>query len=346
MTRHDPRPPRLGHRLCHAVGLLRPGVVLRPARRPQHLGVLRLGPRRALVARRPVDGRNDVQQRHAKPGHRHRAAHGRRRQLGVVGVRADRRVDGVLLRAAVAPLWRPHRPRVLRDPLLRPRRQRRPWLSRGVSRTALQLHDHGDRQSCRVQDRRHPVRPGALADTTRRRHPQRRVRRALGTLGRARHRHDPVLHQDDGGHRRGVVRVAGAAGRGPDRAHRQAVGNARSGRHRLSRGAARLLEPLGYGGGGVHHAHCGAVVGGVVSGRGAGRRQLYRAADARVQIRKRRAWRGALLQRRALRAASVAVDSRRPVLDSRLSRSCPTSSARFRISIRGCSATTSPIRRC
>ena len=60
-----------------------------------------------------------------------------------------------------------------------------------------------------VQDRRHPVRPGALADA--------RscvgilnvvVRGALRALGRARHRHDPVLHQDDGGDRGGVLRGA------------------------------------------------------------------------------------------------------------------------------------------
>ena len=299
-----------------------------------------------MVARRAVDGCDDLQQRYAKPGHRHRAANRCRGQLGVVGVRPHRRVDGVLLRAAVAPLRCPHRSRVLRDPLLRPRRQRRPWLPRRVSRVPLQLHDHGDRQPCRVQDCRHPLRPGALADTARRRHPQRRFRRALGTLGRARHRHDPVLHQDDGGDRGGVVRAEGAAGRGPDRPHRQAVGHTGSGRHRLSRGAAGLHEQLGHGGGRVRHAHCRAVVGGVVPGGRARRRQLHRTADARVQVRKGRAWRGALLQRRALRAASVAVDSRRPVLDSRLSGARPTSSARFQISTRGCSATTSPIPRC
>ena len=95
------------------------------------------------------------------------------------------------------------------------RRQRRARLSRGLSRALLQLHDHGDRQPGRVQDRRHPLRPGALADAARRRRAQRRLRRALGALGRARHRHDPVLHQDDGGDCRGVVRAEGAAGRRP-----------------------------------------------------------------------------------------------------------------------------------
>ena len=54
------------------------------------------------------------------------------------------------------------------------------------------------------------------------------VRGALGPLGRARHRHDPVLHQDDGGDRGRVLRAAGAAGRRPPRAHRQAVGDARA----------------------------------------------------------------------------------------------------------------------
>ena len=32
----------------------------------------------------------------------------------------------------------------------------------------------------------------------------------LRAVGRAGHRHDPVRHQDDGGHRRGLLRAAGA----------------------------------------------------------------------------------------------------------------------------------------
>ena len=42
---------------------------------------------------------------------------------------------------------------------------------------------------------------------------QRRLRRALRAVGRARHRHDSVFHQDDGGHRRRLLRGQRAAGR-------------------------------------------------------------------------------------------------------------------------------------
>ena len=48
----------------------------------------------------------------------------RRRQLALVGLPAHRHDDGVLLRAALAPLGRAHRSRVLRDPLFRARRRR------------------------------------------------------------------------------------------------------------------------------------------------------------------------------------------------------------------------------
>ena len=64
------------------------------------------------------------------------------------------------------------------------------------------------------------------------------------------------------------------------------------------------------------------------------------------KVREGCARRGAVLQRRALRAAAVAVDPGRARRRSSSIRSSPTSSARFRISIRACSATTSPIRRC
>ena len=42
---------------------------------------------------------------------------------------------------------------------------------------------------------------------------QRRLRRALRALGRAGHRHDPVLHQDVGRHRGGLLRGPAARGR-------------------------------------------------------------------------------------------------------------------------------------
>ena len=65
--------------------------------------------------------------------------------------------------------------------------------------------------------------------------------------------------------------------------------------------------------------HRGAVVGRVVSGRGAGRRQLHRAAHAGLEIGKGRAGQHAVLQRRALRAAALAVDSGGPGVADRLS---------------------------
>ena len=82
-------------------------------------------------------------------------------------------------------------------------------------------------------------------------------------------------------------------------------------------------------------------------GAGAGRRQLHRAAHARVEVGEGRARRGAVLQRRALRAAAVAVDPRRrsrsiivyPEL-SDIQRAFPESRSD------ACSATTSRIRRC
>ena len=40
-------------------------------------------------------------------------------------------------------------------------------LPRHLPRAALQLHDHGDGEPRRLQDRRHPVRPRALADAAR-----------------------------------------------------------------------------------------------------------------------------------------------------------------------------------
>ena len=83
-----------------------------------------------------------------------------------------------------------------------------------------------------------------------------------------------------------------------------------------------------------HPAHRAVVVG-LVSGRGAGRRQLHRAAHAGRRRREKDALAGTLLlQRRALRAAAVAVDHRRARVDARLSRSSPTSRARSRTSTR------------
>ena len=82
---------------------------------------------------------------------------------------------------------------------------RRPRLPRGLSRAVLQLLHHGHGDAGGVQDRQHPLRPAAVADDRHLRRAQRRVRGALRAVGRARHRHDAVLHQDDGGDRGGVL---------------------------------------------------------------------------------------------------------------------------------------------
>ena len=92
--------------------------------------------------------------------------------------------------------------------------------------------------------------------------------------------------------------------------------------------------------------HRRAVVGGVVSGRGAGRRQLHRAAHAGVEIGEGRAGRHAVLQRGALCAAAVAVDSGRPGVADRLPAAVGHAEAPSRTSTRAWSATTSPSRPC
>ena len=81
-------------------------------------------------------------------------------------------------------------------------------------------------------------------------------------------------------------------------------------------------------------------------GRRAGRRELHRPAHAGVEVGARCGRRRAVLQRRPLRAAPVAVDPRRAGVARRLSGTVATSSGRSRISIRRSSATTSRIRRC
>ena len=310
---------RLDHCRRHPRHLLCARVVHGAAGRAEHLRVFRLGARGAVVAGRPLDGGHHVQQRHAESRHRHRPPERRRGELGVVGVRADRRVDRLLLRAALATFRRDDRPRVLRDPVLRHAGEGRARVSRDIPRPAVQLHDHGDGESCRVQDCRGAVRPGAMADAVTGWRAERGLRGALGTLGRARHRHDPVLRQDDGRDGRGLLRRHRATGRRPPRAHREAVGDTWSRRIELSQHPAGLLEQLGRRRRGVHHADRGAVVGGLVSRRGAWRRKLRGAADACVEIGARRAGRGAVLQRRTLRAPPVAVDSRRPRVASRIS---------------------------
>ena len=75
---------------------------------------------------------------------------------------------------------------------------------------------------------------------------------------------------------------------GADR--RKLSAHARARRRGLPQRAARLHEQLGPGGRGLHHADRRAVVGGLVSRRGAGRRQLHRAAHAGVEVREATRW--------------------------------------------------------
>ena len=247
---------------------------------------------------------------------------------------------------AVAAIRRPHGSRVLRDPLLGKRGQRRARVPRRLPRPAVQLHDHGDGQPGRVQDRRHPLRPRALADAPRRRHPQRRVRRPLRPLGRARHRHDSVLHQDDGGDRGGVVRAESAAGRRPHRPHRQAVGHARARRTSTTWPCCPTSRTTG-----TWQSRCSSCPSPCSGGR-CGIRARSRAAAATS--------RSACWRRNPRRTRSAPCSSstspttccgRGRGFSSRSARSssipsCRTSSARSRISIRACSGTTSRTRRC
>ena len=267
-------------------------------------------------------------------------------QLGVVGVPADGHGDGVLLRPPVAPVGRDDRPRVLRDPLLGRGRAGRARVPGRLPRPAVQLHDHGDRQPGGVQDRRDPVRAAPLADAALRRRAERGVRGALRALGRAGHRHGAVLHQDD---RRDGGRVLRAARPGCRRVERHgvaALAAAGAGRDQLPERAAGLHQQLGHRCRGVRHADRGAVVVGVVSRRRARRRQLHRAADARVEIRAGLARGRAVLSARPLRAAALAVDSRRALLDHRVPAAVGHPEGVPESRSRRCSATTSRTRRC
>src|SRR6188472_4044873 len=85
---YAPHPAGLAHRRRLAADLLRPGPVLRPSGRPQYFRLLRVRTGGAVVAGRPVDGRDDIQRRHAEPGDRHRPPQRGGWELGLVGVRA------------------------------------------------------------------------------------------------------------------------------------------------------------------------------------------------------------------------------------------------------------------
>ena len=107
----------------------------------------------------------------------------------------------------------------------------------------------------------------------------------------------------------GEIRAGRAAGAVADRRHRPADPR----RHAELRDDRAGADDL-------HHPDRDRLVGELVSRRRAGRRQLHRAAHARLEIREGLARRHALLQPRPLRAAAVAVDHHRALLDHHLSR--------------------------
>ena len=201
--------------------------------------------------------------------------------------------------------------------------QRRARLPRRLPRAVLQLHDHGDGQPRRVQDRRR----SCSASTAGRRlllvGILNVVFAALSGLWGV-----LVIDMIQFFIKMTAVIAAAyfavhvAAGRRAARADRARSRRCTGPRHQLPEPAARLQQQLGPRRRGVHHADRGAVVGRLVSGRRAGRRQLHRAAHARVEDGEGRARRGAVLQRRALRAAAVAVDPRRRSARSSSIRSC------------------------
>ena len=282
----------------------------------EHVGVFRVGAGGAVVAGGAVDGGDHVFSSDTPNLVTDfvRTA-GRGGQLGVVGLHADGRGDGVLLRAALAALGRDHRPGVLRAALLGQRGERRAGLPLGVPRLFFNcmIMATVNLAACKIAgvlfglERWQTLLVVGLLNVVFAAH--------SGLVGRAGHRHGAVLHQDVGGDRGGVFCGHATAGGRVVRAWSTKLSHTqRAGRDQLPEHAAGFHEQLGPGGGGVHHAAGGAVVGGLVSGRGAGRRQLHRAAHARFEIGEGRAGRHAVLQCRALRPAALAVDSDGPVL--------------------------------
>ena len=154
------------------------------------------------------------------------------------------------------------------------------------------------------------------------RRPERRLRGPVRAVGRARHRHDSVLHQDVGGHRGGVLRGQRAAGRRARRLDAEALDDARARRLRLSRACCRTSAATG-----IWRSRCsscrlrcsGGPSGIRASEPGGGSYIAQRMLASRV--REGFARRRALLQHRALRAAAVAVDPRRARVAHRLSES-------------------------
>ena len=196
-------PPRAAHapstgsssRLDRRV--VRAGALAGAARGLEHGGVLHLGPRRAVVAGRRLDGGHHLQHRHAEPGHRTSCAKG-----GVAGNWAwwAFLLTGMTTVFFYARLWR--RLGVLTDLEFYELRYSGPAatlgarLPRGLPRRRLQRRDHGVGQPGRGQDRQRAARLADGPDAARLRRAQRRVCRDLRAVGRARHRLHPVRHRD------------------------------------------------------------------------------------------------------------------------------------------------------
>ena len=211
-------------------------------------------------------------------------------------------------------------------------------ISRRLPRPLLQLRDHGDRQPRGGQDREHRARLVDGKDAPRLLGHHDLLRLRVGPLGRPRDRLDPVRDHDDGDARDGLVRPEASGGRRP-------FGTPAQDGREPPGAAAGFLESRSAAVGSRHPADDPVVVG-LVPRRGAGRRQLHRAADARVAQREGRADRHALLQRDALRRPALALDPRGARVAPRLSGPRRDPPRVSRTSSRISSATTWPIPRC
>ena len=285
---------------------------LRPALRLRHRPVLPRRSQPAVVAAWHVDGRHDLLDRHAEPGHRPGAQRRRLGQLDVVGVPDHRHVHDVLLREALAALRRLHRHRLLRTALLGSGGRLPARLPGGVPGRLLQRDGHGGRAACRDQDRRRTARCRQVHDGAGRRRRDGCVLGHLRPLGRRRHGPHAVRHRD-GGFRSGRVVRAGAPGR------RRALGPRLEPRHRLASRPAARLRRLGDRGQRLPDPGRRPVVVHLVSGRRTGGRRLRGPAHARRAQRAGLDGRDAVVQHRPLRAAAVAVDPGRPGFAGRLS---------------------------
>ncbi len=248
-----------------------------------------------------LDGGDDLFHRHAEPGHRHGAHRRCEPELGVVGLPDHRDVHGLLLREAVAPLEGVHRHRILRAALFGKDRRFFARVPGALPGRLLQRDDHGDRHAGGDQDRRHPAGRGQVHDRTDRRDGDGGLLGDVGAVGRGRHRPLAVRHRHGGSGGRRLLRAVAAGG------GRSGGSGDASGAEREA-GAAARLHRLAGSGADLHRPDRRAVVEHLVPRGGARRWRLCGAADAGGAERERGDARDAVVQRRALRVAAVAVD--------------------------------------